>query len=40
MVSNEIPNGNHFDTIKNTITKGMLAHEQRIYWSYSIFLAH
>jgi hypothetical protein len=40
MVSDGMQNGNHFDTIKNTITKGMLPYEQRIYRSYSVFLAH
>jgi len=39
MVSGGMKNKNHFDTIKNTITKGMLPHEQRIYRSYSVFLA-
>ncbi|MDP1638718.1 MAG: hypothetical protein Q8K74_00765 [Candidatus Nitrotoga sp.] len=27
-------------SVKKTITKGMLPHEQSIYWSYSVFSAH
>ena len=37
MVSDGMQNGNHFDTIKNTITKGMLPHEQRIYEATAYF---
>ena len=37
MVLSEMPIWNHFDTIKNTITKGMLANEQHIYWATACF---